>query len=399
MFSVKKSNTFHFLSIVSILIGSLIGGILTFVLSENGAESSPYFMLVFAQVVLVFGPVLIFLLTQPGFWKNSLYLKNPGFVNLIMAVILTLMLIPTVSLLNLLSMFFVQNQIADTVLSLTSYPYFSVILVLAIFPGIFEELSTRFILLNNYRHKPYYIACIMSGLFFGILHLNVNQFIYAFVLGVVFAFMVQITESIYTSIAMHIALNTTTFSLSYLFSQQNSAELLDKLNDAVPAWTEVLSLLGVNIITLPISILIILFLVNYNGKRAILRQKPTVLELTLGHKFTELDPNQPISWFYDTKGNPVGISPASTPVPQSQAANWEQSVDWTGASDQSQTKLNSDLTDSASFSKSPLNQPQPVLHQESVEIYLAKYHSPFNWAFWSSLILFILLALLNEMAV
>ena len=349
MFNAKKSNIYHFLSILFIIFGSIIFGIM----QSLGVNFSTVTSLVCSQVILVFGPVLIYFLTQKGFLKHSLYLKNPGIVNLGMSALLVLVLIPTVSLLNILSLFFVKNQIADTVSDLTGSPYLLVLLILAVCPGIFEELSTRFILLNNYRHKPYYIACILSGLFFGMLHLNINQFIYAFVLGAVFAFVVQITESIYTSMLMHTLLNTTTFSLSYFLSSSLAEGTLAEVANATPDLNDLIALLGVNAITVPLAIFILIFLINYNGKRGILKQKPTVLELTIGRKL----------------------------------------------SGSTNTLVTSGLAETASdLPAQPVFSGAPAAFPPTDTLYDADSSSAFNWAFWGSVLLFLALTFLNEFA-
>ena len=413
MFSAKKSNIYHFLSILFIVFGSLIFGMV----QAGGVTISTMSSLVFSQVGLVFVPVLLYFLSQKGSLKNSLYLKNPGFVNLAMSALLVFLLIPTVSLLNLLSMFFVRNQIADTVASLTDSPYFLVLLVLAVCPGVFEELSTRFILLNNYRHKPYYVACIFSGLFFGMLHMNINQFIYAFVLGAIFAFVVQITESIYTSMLMHIVLNSTTFSLSYFMSSSLTDGNLAEMANAAPGLNDVLALLGVNAITIPLAIFVLLFLIRYNGKRSILKQKPTVLELTLGRKLNAyaaqpLPPaftgspsqsGQPVSPAFggapvqpiftgnpSQSGQPVSPAFGSAPVQTAQPA-------FTGNPSQSGQPV------SPAFGGAPMQPAQPIfsgaLHQVQPDsFYETDSSSPFNWAFWSTVILFVVLTFLNEFA-
>ena len=47
----------------------------------------------------------------------------------------------------------------------------------------------------------------MSGLIFGLMHLNFNQFSYGFVLGVIFAAVVEASGSIYASMAIHFLIN------------------------------------------------------------------------------------------------------------------------------------------------------------------------------------------------
>ena len=56
----------------------------------------------------------------------------------------------------------------------------------------------------------------MSGLVFGLFHLNINQFCYAFVIGVVFAFLVEATGSIWSSVLAHFAINTYSITIIQL---------------------------------------------------------------------------------------------------------------------------------------------------------------------------------------
>lgn len=371
MYNVKSSNLFHFLSIVTLLFGSLVVGIIFEIFNQLGNPVSPVVTIGTSQLLLVLGPVLIYFLVKKGFLKNSLYLKNPGLVNSLLAILLTFVLLPTVGLLNVISMFFVKNHIADALGTLTQYPYILSLTVVAFFPGIFEEFSTRFILLNNYRHKPYYIACIMSGLFFGIIHLNVNQFIYAFVLGTLFAFLIQITESVFTTILMHIVLNATSLTSGYLMKGTPQVS-------AAPDWQTLVALLGVNVITIPIAIFIILFLIGYNGKKGILKLKPTSLELTLGRKLPEYQPQ-----------SNTGMNPSNPPMVQNP---WQPQYDSPEYYPAYPPEDDSPFMPNSEVNISPSTYPDA----EYAERYLAKSDSPFNWAFWSSVILFLVLTVLSE---
>jgi hypothetical protein len=65
----------------------------------------------------------------------------------------------------------------------------------------------RGVILGNYKHVSIKKAALMNGLMFGILHLNINQFVYAFVLGVVMAYIVYYTGSIFPSMLLHFCIN------------------------------------------------------------------------------------------------------------------------------------------------------------------------------------------------
>ena len=50
-------------------------------------------------------------------------------------------------------------------------------------------------------------AVIMSALAFALMHLNFNQAAYAFIIGVAFAFIVEATGSLWSSIMCHMMFN------------------------------------------------------------------------------------------------------------------------------------------------------------------------------------------------
>ena len=62
------------------------------------------------------------------------------------------------------------------------------------------------------------MACIASGLLFGIMHLDPQQFLYATALGFVLALVVRITDSIFASVIMHFIINGTSITVQKVVS-------------------------------------------------------------------------------------------------------------------------------------------------------------------------------------
>lgn len=59
--------------------------------------------------------------------------------------------------------------------------------------------------LRDYLKMPY--AVVISGLLFGIYHGNIVQFLYASLLGCLFAYLMEMTGSLYASVLLHIGAN------------------------------------------------------------------------------------------------------------------------------------------------------------------------------------------------
>ena len=96
---------------------------------------------------------------------------------------------------------------------------FNVLLVvyIAIVGPVIEELLFRKVLIDKlYRYgKP--LAMITSGLIFGLVHGNIEQFFYTFFIGCFLAFVYLKTGNIKMCIALHCVVNSFSLMITYLF--------------------------------------------------------------------------------------------------------------------------------------------------------------------------------------
>lgn len=83
-----------------------------------------------------------------------------------------------------------------------------VLLSAGVLAPVAEELVFRFGMLQCLRKIHPIYAVTIQALLFGLLHGNPVQMCYAFILGLIFGFIVLRTDNINTSIIMHIAINT-----------------------------------------------------------------------------------------------------------------------------------------------------------------------------------------------
>jgi len=100
----------------------------------------------------------------------------------------------------------------------TTYPFTQLITNLiftALLPGICEEIAHRGMLLNSLKKYGKVKAVIISALLFGLLHLNIEQFFYASIIGLFLGFLTLSTNSIYPAIIIHFMNNTMSIILSY----------------------------------------------------------------------------------------------------------------------------------------------------------------------------------------
>lgn len=89
----------------------------------------------------------------------------------------------------------------------------------AILPAICEENLNRGMLLSGTKGLGMVRCVLLNGLMFGLLHLNIEQFFYAALIGCFLGFIVYVTDSIYPCMIIHFMNNGIGVLLSFLTQQ------------------------------------------------------------------------------------------------------------------------------------------------------------------------------------
>lgn len=115
------------------------------------------------------------------------------------------------------------------------------LLILGVIPAICEELLFRGIVFQGLKEKfsrP--VSMALSALIFALVHQNIQQFIYPFLLGLLLSFVFDKTNNLVYTILIHMFNNFTTLTLNFL------AELnIISFEFAVTWWVVLLALLAV----------------------------------------------------------------------------------------------------------------------------------------------------------
>lgn len=141
--------------------------------------------------------------------------SSPSLTNVIKIILFTFCIMPFITILNSISTIFVENHAANTMSYLTSNPLWLNILFIALIPAVCEEYLFRGLLFHGYKRRNPVKAILMSSLLFGLIHMNVNQFIYAFVMGCVLCLLVYATGTVLSSMIAHFIFNGINVVLSY----------------------------------------------------------------------------------------------------------------------------------------------------------------------------------------
>jgi membrane protease YdiL (CAAX protease family) len=178
--------------------------------------------LVLPQFLLLIVPTIIYFIITKKSIKETLRLNKIGIRTIVIIIGIGFLAQPIAMFLSLITQFVFPNRISQVVTALNDIPLIIRLGAIALTPAICEEITMRGIVLSGYNNISMRKAAIMTGMFFGMLHLDGNQLLYAFALGIIFAYLVRITNSIYSSMICHFIING-----SQVMLQEVSSKLIE----------------------------------------------------------------------------------------------------------------------------------------------------------------------------
>ena len=122
--------------------------------------------------------------------------------------------------------------------------FFLSIFLVGVLPGFCEEVAHRGLVLGGMRKNGAIRAMVLCGLLFGLMHFNISQFGYAFVVGIFFCFITLLTKSIYPAMIMHFVNNTISVCIEFAYgSTWMPSGILDFFNNILYGGNVILGLL------------------------------------------------------------------------------------------------------------------------------------------------------------
>ena len=190
---------FGFYIIASILFSRII--------YSNRIALPLWLNLIISQCILLI-PALIYVLVMKMDIIKCIPYRKIKLSDAVSSLLIGYCLVPLVLLINVISSVFATNYLNSSTTEISQYPFIIQLLLMAFLPTIAEEFVFRGLFYHSYRKNGILGAAILSGVIFGAIHLNINQFCYACVMGMVFALMVEITGSMFSSMLAHFAVNS-----------------------------------------------------------------------------------------------------------------------------------------------------------------------------------------------
>lgn len=151
---------------------------------------------------------------------TNLKTKNLSAKNILICVCISM--IAVFGLYNFINMFgkvFIKLGFPSLGVSLpnnTIYWFIINVVLLAIVPAFFEELIFRGMIFNGLRKSGFWFASLISALMFTLVHMSIHQMIFPFIMGVVFALILEKTGSLFYTIITHFCNNFIVLLITYI---------------------------------------------------------------------------------------------------------------------------------------------------------------------------------------
>lgn len=190
-------------------------------------------------------------------------------------ILFTICTTPVITLFNLLTQFFVENT-ATSMMSdygIAEMPFLLIWFTIGLFAPFCEEVACRGVYYRGYRKSgSAFWAMLLSALLFGLVHMNLNQAVYAFAMGILAVLLVEATGSIWSSVLYHAFINSSQVTLMYLALKMDPSVYDDAAEIATTDFLVmgVAAYLALAAVGLPLAWALLIWMSEREGRRGVL---------------------------------------------------------------------------------------------------------------------------------
>lgn len=225
------------LTILEANIVYLVGALLLIIVGRYVQLVNIKVGLIITEYILVLLPVVIILKMKNINLKVFLRFNKIRLKHGLLIILITLLTYPIASFFNLivltiLSSLGISIRPSPVPMAYNLNEYIVLFFIIAVSAGICEEVFFRGLLLRTYERKYKMAGIGMTAVMFGIFHFNLQNLAAPIILGLVFGYLVHITDSIYAGIIGHIANNG--FAVTLMYGLNVLKGRLSKYGNVVP---------------------------------------------------------------------------------------------------------------------------------------------------------------------
>lgn len=224
---IYKGNLFTMSLLILNLTFSLMAAFLNKYFKLNN-----YTYMFIGNLVFLALPLTIYFIVNKESPKEVLRIKSLSLKDIMLIILISIFVQPLMNFLSGIMALIFPNDVGTLLSNSNTVPMWIKLFVIAFMPAVLEELSMRGVVLSNYKHLGVKKSAILTGLLFGLLHMNIQMLLYTFTMGILFAYFVHITDSIFSSMLSHFIINGTQTILSAKFTEKvvKSKESLSSVN-------------------------------------------------------------------------------------------------------------------------------------------------------------------------
>lgn len=221
--------------------------------------NSPWFIIV-QQLLILLLPLILWIFMKRVSFSDFLDFRLLDITSFTIVVAFSFLIQPAMMFVSGFTGLFFPNVIAEVVSEMGRHPFWLLLLAIAVTPAIVEEVIFRGYIQSTYNDFGVKKAAIVNGIFFGIIHMNMQQFFYAFLMGVIFAYIVYYTKSILAAIISHFIVNASQVVLlrAAIFLEGLQEEMLEAVPPAPISDVQAVVVLGVfALVTTPVALFLL----------------------------------------------------------------------------------------------------------------------------------------------
>ncbi len=205
-----------------------IGGSLWLSFGNPGFDLDIIPNLMVSQMMLLL-PALLFLVVVRENPAKVMNFRPVKFTTCLWIFLFTFLMTPLIVTVNAFSMIFSDNAVMGISNEVLAQPFLVMVMLMGIFGPFSEEFVFRGVIFGGLRKSGRILpAILLQAFLFGLMHMNFNQFCYAFVIGIALGVLVEVTGSIWSGFVMHAAINTSNVVMLYV-----SSSLTDQMEAAL----------------------------------------------------------------------------------------------------------------------------------------------------------------------
>jgi membrane protease YdiL (CAAX protease family) len=168
--------------------------------------------------LIVLVPALIGLLISKENLIKLVGFRRIKISSVFMIILFTFLAMPLTTVINAVSMLFVDNTVVAISGDILEIPFFVMLLIIGVIGPFSEELVFRGIVYQGYKRSGTALqALLLSSCLFALMHMNFNQAAYAVVIGMILVVLVEATGSLWSSILFHVIFNSQQVCIMYLY--------------------------------------------------------------------------------------------------------------------------------------------------------------------------------------